>query len=433
MMLFALGAALPLETLGNVQVGPITLTLSRFIGIGVLAFGFLDLFVSGIRIPRNRTNVWMLALFTALVLGCIYGSLSGAQPPLYYLLIWTRYGALLGFYFLLNQLVSNRRDLDAFLGGLVAGAFVAVLSAFLGEVKVHEAVERRSGIGAGSNQHAANMLLILPMIYALYLSVRWRLLKPFLLGTALLCVVGVVMAGSRSAFLAMLAMGGVWMLRFRRASDLKYVAVMVFVFLFSMLFASDAYLERLGTIDDSISAASGNTAAAARDAARFEVMRAAADAFVSSPLGAGVANFGPWAVRQGYKMSVEHTPHNASLQVASELGIVGLVPYLGILLLTWLNYSQAQRIARSLRMRRDEELHHLYMRAVLLQIGFVGIVIVAHFQPGFLWKGMWSSFGLGTTTLYLVQRRARELRATEPAAPSEAAAPVGGRLRAEPA
>jgi hypothetical protein len=220
-MLFALGVSLPLETIGNVHLGLVTVTPSRGIGIAVLLFGFLDLALSGPRIPRNPKNLWFAAFFVALVLGCAYGSLFSGMDPIYYVLIWTRYGSLILLYFLLCQLIADRRDLDFFLGGLVAGGALATVSAVFGDVTIHESVERRSGVGAGANQHAGNLLMVIPLTYALFLSTRWRILKPILAGTALFLSAGVVMAASRSAFLSAHAMGGGWLIRFRRLSALN--------------------------------------------------------------------------------------------------------------------------------------------------------------------------------------------------------------------
>jgi O-antigen ligase len=231
-------------------------------------------------------------------------------------------------------------------------------------------------------------------------------------------------------------MGGVWMMRFRRISDLKYVGVMLLAFLVGAIFSPTAYMERLATIGDAFELVVGDAPPASRTEAelgtRLEVMKAAVGAFFSSPVGAGVANFGPWAVKAGYKMSVGHSPHNAVLQVASEYGIIGLVPYLTILVMTWTHLGRAQRIAHGLRMRRDRELELLQMRALMVQLGYLGILIVAQFQPGFFWKGMWASFGLSTAVLALTERRAHALRAAEPVAAAPLPEP-GGRLRAEPA
>jgi hypothetical protein len=51
---------------------------------------------------------------------------------------------------------------------------------------------------------------------------------------------------------------------------------------------------------------------------------------------------------------------------------------------------------------------------VMLQVGFVGILVVAQFQPGLIWKTMWAMFGLSTALLGLTERRTRVLQATDP-------------------
>jgi hypothetical protein len=69
----------------------------------------------------------------------------------------------------------------------------------------------------------------------------------------------------------------------------------------------------------------------------------------------------------------------------------------------------------------------------MVQIGFIGIAVVAQFQPGLIWKGMWMMFALSTTILGLTQRRARELTAADPSWGQEPLRVGADSLRAEPA
>lgn len=433
-VLFILGAALPLETIAYTSYGVLTITPNKAIGLVMLVFGALDLLVSGIRVPRNPKNYWVAALVVAMAIGCIYGSFLSGTGSSYYVVLWIRYGSLVTFYFLLCQLIGSRRDLDAFLYGLVCGGVLAAVSAMVGEAAVHYSVERRSGVGAGANQHAGNLLLTIPITYALFLSTRRALMKPILVGTALFLSAGVVLAASRSAFLAALAMGGVWMLRFRRLSDLRYVALALLAFLVGALAAPEAYFDRIATIGEAIGMLTGSSRGGAGDLTlRLEQLTAGVHAFVSGPFGAGAGNFGKWASREGYTLAAEYVVHNAILEVASQYGIVGLVPYLAILVLTWTHLSRVQSLARGLRTRRDAELEQLGARALMLQIGFLGIAIVAQFQPGFPWKGMWACFGLSTAILALAQRRAQALRASDaPTEPLALERPAVRSLRTDP-
>lgn len=413
-VLFAVGVALPLEAVGKVFIGVFTLTPVRAITAVALLFAILDMVLSGPRVPRSSKNLWVLAFFVALVIGCVYGSLYSGLPPLIYVLKWTRFGSVLLFYLVLCQLVTTRRDLDAFLGGFVVGGTLAAISAFTGDVEWSGETERRAGFGGGANQHAGNLLTALPLAYALFFSVRQKVLKPMLVTAVLIMSAGVVAAASRSAFLAALGMGGVWMMRFRRPSDLKYVIAMALVIVVGVFAAPRAYMSRIATIKDAFaSLVSGDSRPSpeVEIGNRVEVMRAAVGAFVSSPFGAGVGNFGPWAVKNGYKMPADVSVHNAVLQVGAELGIVGVVPYLAIVVMTWTQLSRARRLANRFRVLGDTELAYLGLRAVMVQIGFIGIAVVAQFQPGMIWKGMWGMFGISTALLGVTERRIRQLRA----------------------
>ncbi len=54
------------------------------------------------------------------------------------------------------------------------------------------------------------------------------------------------------------------------------------------------------------------------------------------------------------------------------------------------------------------------MRAVMAQIGYVGILVVAQFQPGTFWRGLWVMFAFSTIILSLSRERVKELEAEAP-------------------
>jgi hypothetical protein len=89
----------------------------------------------------------------------------------------------------------------------------------------------------------------------------------------------------------------------------------------------------------------------------------------------------------------------------------GLIPYMAILILTYLDFSRAQRLALSRDHLRDPELSALHLRAVMAQIGYVGILVVAQFQPGTFWRGIWVMFALSTVILSLIRKRLEALGA----------------------
>jgi O-antigen ligase len=91
--------------------------------------------------------------------------------------------------------------------------------------------------------------------------------------------------------------------------------------------------------------------------------------------------------------------------VAAELGLVGLVPYLGLLLFTWLDYSRAWRTAYRYRARGDPELRQLHLYAVFLQIGLLASLIGNNFLSSFRYRETWILMAASAVLMELVRSR----------------------------
>jgi hypothetical protein len=67
----------------------------------------------------------------------------------------------------------------------------------------------------------------------------------------------------------------------------------------------------------------------------------------------------------------------------------------------------------------------------MAQIGYVGILVVAQFQPGTFWRGIWIMFAFSTIILSLTRERLQELATrTVTQAASGPSAPFLGQLPA---
>jgi O-antigen ligase len=159
---------------------------------------------------------------------------------------------------------------------------------------------------------------------------------------------------------------------------------------------------------------------------RIVIYKTALIALATHPiLGVGVDRYQAWALtyepkkRSDKPIQISHMPHNGVLVVASQQGLVGLIPYLAILILAYRDFSLAQRLARSRRDLRDPELEALYIRALMAQIGYLGILAVIMFQPGYLWRVMWTMIALSTVILSLTRKRLSELAEKAPVRSAE--------------
>jgi O-antigen ligase len=129
--------------------------------------------------------------------------------------------------------------------------------------------------------------------------------------------------------------------------------VMVLVVLLGAFFMPASYLERLQTI--------GNYEEDASSTKRLDLWRIGIRLFLSNPiLGVGPENFIYYA---------ESTPHNAYIQVASEMGALALILYVG-LLASALKAAWRAR-SRSARWRLENSFQHSAATGVICSLAAI--------------------------------------------------------------
>lgn len=173
------------------------------------------------------------------------------------------------------------------------------------------------------NDLALLLVMALPLVLYLF-STSGRLAKVLLVLAALLCLYGIVLTQSRGGFLALITVGALIFWRNQMSRPSKLVIAVVAAIVFGVL-AGTAYKERIATMwnpqDEYDRTAGGRT-----DIWKTGLMLMATrpwgvgiDAFVIAE-GLSHGGFGKW-----------NAPHNSFLQVGVELGIVGLVIFVRLL------------------------------------------------------------------------------------------------------
>ena len=97
---------------------------------------------------------------------------------------------------------------------------------------------------------------------------------------------------------------------------------------------------------------------------------------------------------------------HAFLQVAAEQGTFGLIPFLMLHWLCWRDLSAVWRVGRHNR-KKIPRLGAIATRAAMVQTGFVGLLVVAQFQPTLRHKALWLVFALSTILVRIVQAEMR--------------------------
>lgn len=194
------------------------------------------------------------------------------------------------------------------------------------------------GMFQNPNDLALNMVAVLPL--AALVALRARTTRARLAGWFLaLMMVGAVMAShSRGGFVGLAVMAVVFAVQLARRQPRALAAVAVLL-LFAMPFAPASYWERVSSITDDSLDATGS-----REARRV-LMREAWDTYLTFPAhGVGAGQF------QNYnppgRIEIWRETHNVVLQVAAELGTLGLLTF-GYLL--WRAFGAGRTTTRLLR------------------------------------------------------------------------------------
>lgn len=402
--LFLVGFSLPMQGYSflDFSFGMTPFKLATAI---LLLVGMVQFTISGRRFPRDRKRWWMIAFLTSYLIACAVGILSGSSLPNVLIVASTNVSLVL-YYFLVGYVVTSRRDLVLLLWALLIGGAVTAAPAFLGLQQGADLGygERYVGLAGQENLLGFDMAVCLAIGAALLFSTRSLLRRSVALGLAIACIVGLLLSLSRSAFVSLAGMGTFWFVRGGVARSAKYIVPVAALALGLALFAPQSVVERSDSMLNSARRAEDRSIQS-----RLGQYDFALRAIASSPVvGLGVLRFVPWANKQQGGFGLHYEVHNAYLGVAVEQGLLGLLLYLGILALTWSDYSRCIREARARERLRDPGLAEFHHLATFLQIALLGGLIGGMFGMAHRSKTMWLLLALSPALLSLCKARILE-------------------------
>lgn len=192
-------------------------------------------------------------------------------------------------------------------------------------------------VSGDANYFSATALLIMPIAYHLTASAKTRLERYFYLGSVIVTFVAFVVSGSRGGFVGLCAVGALTLLRSRR--KLRVLAVGMLIVLPMLLYAPMSPVKRIIAPD------SGDKLSTEAHQAtwRFGLQMALEHPIV----GIGVGEF--WSATSKNNVlndNIGSLAHNTFIEVAAELGLLGLAMLLGILVSTWRLLGKLLRQAR---------------------------------------------------------------------------------------
>ncbi len=410
-LLFCLGVSLPIQGIDVLAGGPVSMTPFKLLTALLGIFLAIDFALSGHRFPRDRKVLWLLAFAASLAIAAVQGTVAGA-PPGVVMQIIVRYVALVVYYFLVAYGVRSLSDVRLVLYALVLGGVLTVAPTLFGvqvfAARVIAGGGREVGLAGEANQLGQDMVVCLAVSAGLLFTAHSRTRRLLVLGGGAVALVGIALSLSRAAFIAVGGMWALWVYRFRRLDTIKYAIPGVLLAVALAVFAPQSVRDRVDTMVNPHKRSTDGSIQG-----RLRRANASLHAFASNPLtGIGMANFSLWKLRNNFKGDkVRGSIHNAYLHILVTQGLVGFIPYMMIMLRTWLDYSFARRMAHARRLWRDPTLDELMKLAIFLQIALLATQIQSmssHLQRS---KTMWLLLALSPVLVKLVRDRIAELGA----------------------
>jgi O-antigen ligase len=307
-------------------VRPVTITG----GLAILLYVLDKRADRRLHLVNSRMTYWLLSL-VAWMIASIPGALVAGSS---FDLVIGNVLKTVAMFFVVAAAVRGGRDLARLTGAYLLGCAlysVVVLLRFdvggddwrLGDLYYYD-----------SNDFATFAVTAMPL--AIYFAHRGRTLTVKVLAVLALGVVcaAFVHSGSRGGFLALLAMGLYIALRYssvplsRRVIGLGVVAAVL------LIVASERYWQQMGSI---LSDTDYNQV---DESGRLRIWQRGVGYMLSRPVfGVGANNFAaaegtisPMAERQQFGVGVRwNAPHNSFIQVGAELGIPGLILFIGLI------------------------------------------------------------------------------------------------------
>jgi putative inorganic carbon (HCO3(-)) transporter len=302
--------------------------------------------------------------------------------------------------------VRDRRDAVHILAAIVAGACVAALSAILSPPSAESAVAgRATGTVGDPNELAAGLLVGLALAVAFAVNRHIAApLRRLAAVAAALCLIGILFSLSRGGLIGVAAalvlavvVGGRWRGRVLALSAMVAALAVVYFAAFASLPAKERVLNIGG---------GGGTG-------RLDLWTVGLRMIGAHPLnGVGSGQFAissvhyllrPGLIESGaFILSTPKVAHNTYLNIVSELGVVGGVLFLAILIFCVGCSLLAVRRARE----AGDERMEILLRGLVIGIG--GYLVTLMFISENYSKLLWVVLALGPVLLAITSQSARE-------------------------
>ncbi len=296
-------------------------------------------------LPRLKPTftLWELGFVMLLAIGLMNTYALGIGPgPISYMLL-DKFWKLGLFLLVINRLASTRRNFRMVLWTLVIGSLYLGYDAYTAPVSAfHHG--RLEGVGgpdfnttSGLAGHMSAMLPLIGLAFMTAKSWKWRALAAV---AGAFAVNAIILCRTRSAFVG-LAVGALTAMLLAPSRRRLRIFALLFVGGVAALNLTDAHFwERMATMTTRESLESDAAAMT-----RLDLFRAATAIVADHPNGIGMGNF-PRIVGSYDERHRNRACHNTLLLCFVELGVQGVVIFLGMMVLTAYSLWRAFRLAR---------------------------------------------------------------------------------------
>jgi len=277
--------------------------------------------------------------------------------------------------FLLTLMVDSERRLRHALWcmtGIAIWFAGSSLSAYAhGQFYALGKLDRAEGVNSivgGPNELAGLLLALFPLLIALLRSTRNVLARILLVVCGAVCLVAISLTGARIVMIALISIAIFYTIQSKHKVPTFLTCVLIAVVMWHFL--PIEYKQRYLTVQQY---AEGGQLDAS-NSFRLEVWKAGGQIFLHYPiLGVGAGQFSTayGLIYLAGRHAAWMNPHNLLIQVACELGIVGLAVF------SYFLWQIARGIAIGLRKKRLRGMELNYQVAVACAVMFFGIMILS--------------------------------------------------------
>ena len=324
------------------------------------------------------------------------------SKDLTYVVKWlTKLWLLIILYFVLVMMIRDIKTLNYAFYAIILGAVISVLSPLVfghGDiVRLHNLV-RYGGLSGDQNEFAALLLAVISICIAVIFTAKKQIIKISSIVCCAILFVGFIFTYSRSGYIAfsvILLLSMFKLIIGKNRGKILAIAVpcVIIAFIAIYLTVADRILSRVESLRIVKSEQSVRSESSLHKRYQY-YFKIGPEIFKAHPLfGVGFRGF---IFYNPYK----EISHNMFLEVVTGTGIVGLIPFVLIIFLTWRDLKRVQNISNS-----DGDGTYLLYYSNALELGFIANVVVGQFYTLDINKTVWLLIALSSVLVNLAAIR----------------------------